>query len=57
MTKKAKKQKFRNSIQKELERKIQIIGKIDNEELGFAVKNNLIKWWQLKAWQEWKERK
>jgi len=54
MTKKIVKQKSGTGLRKELEKRIQIIGKIGDEELGFAVKNNLIKWWELKAWQKLK---
>lgn len=57
MSERVVKQKLDTSAQKELVRRVQIIGKIDNEELGFAVKNNLLRWWELKAWQESKEMK
>lgn len=52
MTKKSNGARNGERYSKELEKRIQIIDKISDEEFGFAVKNNLIKWWELKAWQE-----
>ncbi len=52
MTKKSNGTRNGKRYSKELEKRIQIIDKISDEEFGFAVKNNLIKWWELRAWQE-----
>ncbi|MFH1239902.1 MAG: hypothetical protein V1672_01690 [Candidatus Diapherotrites archaeon] len=52
MTKKLAKQKLEMNIPKEVVKRLQIINKIDDEELGFAVRNCLIKWWELKEWQK-----
>ncbi len=52
MVKKAAKPGLETNLQKGFAKRIQIISGIDDKEFGFAVKNNLIKWWELKAWQE-----
>jgi len=57
MTKKAAKQKLEMNTQNEFVKRLQIIDKIDDEELGFVVRNSLIKWWELKEWQELKQMK
>lgn len=57
MAEKKRKTKIGNHDLKELEKRVQIIDKIDDKEFGFAVKNNLIKLWELTAWQEWKMKK
>jgi len=31
---------------------IKIIDEMSDKELGFAVRNNLIKWQEIRAWQE-----
>ncbi|MFH1337597.1 MAG: hypothetical protein ABIH55_01845 [Nanoarchaeota archaeon] len=41
-----------------IEKTIKVIDEIDDKELGHAVRNGLIKWWEIKAWQDKKtERK
>ena len=57
MVKKAANPGLETNLQKEFAKRIRIISGIDDAELGFAVKNNLIKWWELKAWQESKQAK
>lgn len=42
-------------IQREFKKRIKVIDNLSDEELGSAVRNNLIKWWELKAWQKLRE--